>query len=68
MDVYTVRLAVGEGLLICTDGVIDALPRNVGDWWGEDKVTDHALRLVQKIMDGIGGEDNATLVVLRPSG
>lgn len=68
VDVSTVRLALGEGLLVCTDGVIDSLPRNVGDWWGEDKVTDHALRLVQQIMDGVGGEDNATLVVLLPSG
>jgi len=68
VDVSTVRLAVGEGLLVCTDGVIDALPRNVGDWWGEDKVSDHALRLVQQIMDGVKGEDNATLVVLLASG
>ena len=68
VDVSTVRLAVGEGLLVCTDGVIDALPRNVGDWWGDGKVTDHALRLVQQIMDRVSGEDNATLVVLLPSG
>lgn len=31
VDVSTVRLAVGEGLLICTDGVIDALPGTVGN-------------------------------------
>ncbi|MBA3494332.1 MAG: protein phosphatase 2C domain-containing protein [Gammaproteobacteria bacterium] len=68
VDVSTVRLTVGEGLLLCTDGVIDALPGTVGDWWGQDKVTDHALRLVQQIMDGVSGEDNATLVVLLPSG
>jgi len=68
VDASTVRLAAGEGLLLCTDGVIDALPRNVGDWWGEDKVSDHALRLVQQIMDGVKGEDNATLVVLLASG
>jgi len=35
VDVSTVRLAVGEGLLVCTDGVIDGLPGTVGDWWGE---------------------------------
>lgn len=68
MDVSTVTLAVGEGLLVCTDGVIDALPRNVGDWGGEDNVTDHALRLVQQIMAEVSGEDNATLIVLGPSG
>jgi serine/threonine protein phosphatase PrpC len=68
VDVLTVRLAVGEGLLLCTDGVIDALPRNVGAWWREDKVTDRALRLVQQIMDEVRGEDNATLILLLPSG
>lgn len=62
------RLAVGEGLLICTDGVIDAQPRHVGDCWGEDKITGHALRLVQQILDRLSGEDNAMLVVLLPSG
>jgi len=46
VDVSTVRLTVGEGLLLCTDGVIDALPDTVGGWWGQDSLTDHALRLV----------------------
>ena len=68
VDVSTVRLTVGEGLLLCTDGVIDALPDTVGGWWSQDSLTDHALRLVQQIMDGVSGEDNATLVVLLPSG
>ncbi|MCI0591300.1 MAG: SpoIIE family protein phosphatase [Gammaproteobacteria bacterium] len=68
LDVSTVRLGVGDGLLLCTDGVIDALPRDVGVLWGKDKITDRALRLVRQIMDGVSGEDNATLVVLLPSG
>lgn len=48
VDASTVRLTVGDGLLLCTDGVIDALPRNVRHWWGEDKVSDHALRLCNR--------------------
>ena len=66
VDVHRIRLAVGDAVILCTDGLHDPMPeREIEAILGrEDSAEDTCRALVDRVLE-LGAPDNATAVVLR---